>query len=130
MTRRYTTGATRQAPATEHPTALDIAWAAGIYEGEGTCQYVPSGSIHVLVPQKDPWLVNRFQALFGGGVHYSAKINQWRWNAYGVLGRGFLMTIYKFLSPWRKAQALRALTEGIEIEKWKALQADTETPDA
>ena len=47
--------------ATKAPTALDVAWAAGIYEGEGSC--VAGGtkgkSFSVTVTQKDPELLYR-----------------------------------------------------------------------
>jgi hypothetical protein len=83
-------------------TIKDIAWAAGIYEGEGTF-----GGHSVRVVQKDNWLIYRLKYLFGGtvteynGYHY--------WTISGPLCRGFLLTIFTFLSPRRKEQVTRHL---------------------
>ena len=95
--------------ATAHPTAQDIAWAAGLFEGEGYCylpqhrqdrRYYPA---RAQVTQKDTWLLHRFLALFGGSI---GKGNNGTsvWYCYGARANGFLMTIYKFLSPRRQAQ--------------------------
>src|SRR5258706_7126079 len=60
-------------PPTEVPTMKDIAWAAGIYEGEGSvsrdvnCTGYWSG-IRISVTQKDRWLLHRLKALFGGTI--------------------------------------------------------------
>lgn len=97
--------------ATEHPTTLDIGWAAGIYEGEGTVS--GSGKYKgVRVVQKDPWILTRLQHLFGGSVRFYENRERpiWAWAMSGARARGFLMTVYKFLSPRRKAQALLVLT--------------------
>jgi len=120
--------------AIEHPTTLDIAWAAGIFEGEGSCRakitdrgYI--GSAIVIVNQKKPWILQRLQALFGGTLRYRdrSKYNSipqflegrqiihselWDWRISGARARGFIMTIYKFLSPHRKAQIEKTLGLG------------------
>ena len=107
------------------PTMLDIAWAAGIYEGEGTANgYAGRKRPHILatqvrIGQKNPWILHRCKELFGG--HISTSINNsplntdrlpitmYTWQISGARARGFLMTIYKFLSPRRKEQAKKAL---------------------
>lgn len=100
--------------ASEHPTTLDIAWAAGIFEGEGYCylpqhikerRYYPA---RAQVTQKDTWILERFLKLFGGSI---GKGNNGTsvWYCYSARADGFLMTIYKFLSPRRQAQARYAL---------------------
>lgn len=112
--------------AREHPTVRLIAWAAGIYEGEGTCYGDAHGTIHAQVVQKDPWLIERFRDLFGGAVYPKATPAEimgrpsptrsiWAWRASGARARGFLMTIYIFMSPRRKAQIRKAL--GIVVEE-------------
>ena len=90
-----------------HPTIQDIAWAAGIYEGEGSCQKKPY-STAVRIRQKDSWLPLRLKVLFGGSICYR-KDGQLDWFASGSRARGFLMTIYKFLSPRRQKQIRHAL---------------------
>lgn len=110
-------GYTRSARATQTPTVCDIAWAAGIFEGEGTC-----GDLHqASVTQKDTWLLHRFKALFGGRVHMEYSNGCSRWVATGPRARGFLMTVFFLLSPKRKLQVLSFLgqTRG---DAWRALR--------
>lgn len=96
---------TRLAP-TQSPSMLDIAWAAGIYEGEGSV----SGKNHnrtsttVVVTQKDTWLLERLKQLFGGTTYKIASAPCSRWTLSGPRGRGFLYTIFPLLSPRRRAQ--------------------------
>lgn len=106
--------------ATERPTIHDICWAAGIYEGEGS---VVSSSKRkgrhgsVMIGQKDPWLGERLKALFGGTITVqhqktagrSEPITMYYWGISGARARGFLMTIYQFLSPRRQERIREAL---------------------
>lgn len=94
-------------PATATPTSLDIAWAAGIYEGEGHC----GRRYYAEVTQKDGWVPQRLAELFGGAAEQTAFKHgiYWRWWITGTRARGFLMTIYMFLSPRRKEQVRIAL---------------------
>ena len=96
---------------TERVTTLDIAWAAGVYEGEG---WIGGRSIAVTISQKDRWLLDRLRALFGGHIcSYPDKRDSTRtyhiWQVGGALASGFIQTIYKFLSPRRRKQALIAI---------------------
>lgn len=93
--------------ATEHPAMIQIAWAAGVYEGEGSASH--DG---IQLAQKDRWLCDRLRALFGGSIgHYDdAYGGHYRWRMTGSRARGFLMTIFAFLSPRRKDQIRAALT--------------------
>lgn len=103
---------------TLHPTVKDIAWAAGIFEGEGTTKNTKNGGGTLLsVAQKERWILDRLRELFGGTVRaYKQYCNgpgsefrtYHRWDLGGPRGRGFLMTIYTFLSPRRKLQAQAA----------------------
>ena len=96
------------------PSVLDIAWAADIYEGEDSC-CLNNKTQQVIVVQKDRWLIDQFQALFGGSVTLRKSYSSlggpvWTWAVYGPRARGFLMTIFKFLSPRRKEQVRRTKT--------------------
>jgi hypothetical protein len=90
------------------PSIIEIAWAAGIYEGEGHARLPGS----VSVTQKDRWILDKLQSFFGGTIGRAGRSAayrdtiMWTWNISGTRARGFLMTIYGFLSPRRKAQAL------------------------
>lgn len=102
--------------ATLKPTAIDIAWAAGIYEGEGSC--VASGekasdgsrrSFAVNVPQKDPEILYKLCGLFGGrislfNVKSRTRFPIYHWVNCGDRARAFLTAIYPFLTAKRKAQ--------------------------
>jgi hypothetical protein len=96
--------------AIEHPTIFDIAWAAGIYEGEG-CVILrrDKGWISIHVNQNDPWLVEKLIRLFGGSK-FTGKTPKgkphFRWDLHGARACGFLLTVYKFLSP-RKQQKIK-----------------------
>jgi hypothetical protein len=97
----------KQAPS-EHPTTRDIAWAAGIIEGEASI--VDANELRVV--QKDRWLCDRLRALFGGYVTEAAHKARWNipagkywvWNISGARVRGLSLSIYSFLPPRRKAQ--------------------------
>ncbi len=90
--------------ATLTPTVCDVAWAAGVFEGEGCCT-----EPQVAVTQKDTWLLYRLQALFGGRIQLNYSNGCSRWVITGPRARGFLMTAFSFLSPKRKLQVLSFL---------------------
>jgi hypothetical protein len=96
---------------TEPLTTHDIAWAAGIYEGEGSCNK-HDGTQVVSVPQKDRWILDRLQAKFGGRIDWKKPCGPigngvFRWRLSGVRARGFLQTIFILLSPRRREQILK-----------------------
>ena len=94
-------GATGEAP-TRKPTVKDVYWAAGFYDGEGSCIYVDHG-IRATASQKGPELLERMKALFGGSV----KVGYWY--AGGARAAGFLMTIHPLLSTRRQEQVQETL---------------------
>lgn len=109
---------------TIQPVIRDIAWAAGIYEGEGSCSIHQAGSklkadgrkyhaLHARVSQKEGWLVERFQTLFGGTTNHRIQAGQpiYTWTASGPRAVGFLLTIFSFMSPRRKGQIKEAIMQ-------------------
>lgn len=97
--------------ATKIPTAIDIAWAAGIYEGEGSCHLAGGKSntgkqkrgLMVSVPQKDPELLYWLRDWFGGSItRHSQGCSQL--HICGDRARVFLALIYKFMTARRKQQ--------------------------
>jgi len=91
------------------PSDLDIAWAAGIYEGEGSCVSSGSDSFTVSIAQKDPELLYRLRDFFGGSVKLycvgkDGRFPIFHWRVCGDRGRVFLAAIYPFLTSRRKAQ--------------------------
>ena len=107
----------KAARATVRPKLRDVAWAAGFYEGEGTCFYQPkTRSIRAVVNQVEREPLEKMLRWFGGHIyaipaHHSSKPS-WRWVAYGARARGVLLTIYGMLSPKRQGQIRAALAGG------------------
>jgi hypothetical protein len=106
----------------KRPTLDDIAWIAGVIEGEGSF-----GWSTISVPQKDPEILDRIQALVGGrvgGPYPNRKPSGepseiYRWWATGERGRGIARTVFHYLSTRRREQAARFLgiSRGQEPEK-------------
>ena len=116
------------------PTPMDIAWTAGWFDGEGWCSLLknPDGSPktqHVGLGQKDRWICDRLRDLFGGyvsdnGVELNDRIvgkrnlkglhKGYAWHIHGPRARGFLMTVYKFLSPRRQKRIREVLSANHE----------------
>lgn len=93
--------------ATKVPTEIDIAWAAGIYEGEGTCRLVgkTKRGFMASVVQKDPELLYRLRDWFGGSVRDNgAKAKVKIWDCCGDRARIFIALIYRFMTARRRAQ--------------------------
>jgi len=93
--------------ATKIPSEIDIAWAAGIYEGEGTCRLAgrTKRGFMVSVPQKEPEILYRLRDWFGGSVAKPCGKNPcFNWNVCGDRARVFIAVIYRFLTAHRRAQ--------------------------
>lgn len=104
------------------PTALEIAWTAGLYEGEGSC--VVSGSkrnsFAVLISQKDPELLYWLRGWFGGGVRFynvgkQKQFSIYHWVLCGDKARVFLGVIYPYLTARRKSQ-IESTTASLFLE--------------
>src|SRR5256885_2323101 len=100
------------AQAVLRPRVRDIAWAAGFYEGEGTCQY-GTYSQHVAVNQVEREPLEQLRRWFGGSIYpippHHRSVPSFRWAVHGPRARGFLMTIYTLLSKKRQAQIRQVL---------------------
>ncbi len=90
---------------TVEPTAQDVVWAAGFYEGEGTCRY--GSTERVTIVQKQRWPLDWLRERFGGRVRLRKTV--YRWEFTGVCAREFLVAIVSLLSPLRQAQVWRCL---------------------
>jgi hypothetical protein len=111
---------------------VDVAWAAGLYEGEGTChsgygtyrykgelrsRKTPTYQLRIAMTDLEP--LQKFQETFGVGVingpYMSAKSTKPAWH-YSVTGyertQAIIAAIWPWLSPRRKDQALKCLTIG------------------
>lgn len=118
--------------ATKIPTSIDIAWAAGIYEGEGCCRNCGKTKRGFMAPvaQKDPELLYRLRDWFGGSINQS-KVKGTvihNWNVCGDRARVFIALIYGYMTARRRTQidATESLTYlggaspvGISMQKLK-----------
>lgn len=97
--------------ATATPSDIEIAWAAGVYEGEGSCSRVAiregTWALNVHVGQRDLWLLERLRVLFGGSIHRRPNIGDW--HIHGTRAEEFLLSIFSFLSPRRQGQIVAAV---------------------
>lgn len=113
--------------ATVTPSKQDVAWAAGIFEGEGwsgsnigkaKAQLGASPQVKVQMTDLEP--PERLFRLFGGGFHRKsrdtrAKKPVYCWSASGERARQFLRDIFPYLSPRRQSQAIYTLKVGYKI---------------
>lgn len=93
--------------ATTVPTELDIAWAAGIYEGEGCCRLAgkTKRGLMVQIVQKDHELLYWLRDWFGGSIqNQGTQANCGVWNCCGDRARIFLGLIYGRMTARRRAQ--------------------------
>ena len=90
---------------------MDIHWAAGIYEGEGSTQSYHKGC-QIRVGQKERWLCDKLRGFFGGRVAERRMNDQpfYEWTVSGPRARGFLLTMYMLLSPRRQDQIQQQMT--------------------
>jgi hypothetical protein len=89
---------------------LDIAWAAGIFEGEGNFRRA-GRAVSVAVSQKDPALLWRLKALFGGAIYqHKSPAMIHTWLIHGARARGFAYTIFTFLTTRRRRQFKEAMS--------------------
>lgn len=106
---------TTQGPVT--PTAVEIAWVAGFYEGEGWCgpKVGGKGSLRASIVQNETWPLERIQRIYGGGIYPRRTYLNGKWFSGHVLqlssvpARQLLQDALPHLSPRRRAQAQVAL---------------------
>lgn len=104
----------------ERPSLLDIAWAAGLYEGEG-CAFRSwprhkRGTFRMRVGQTDPEILFRLKRFFGGNIGKPRSYDgHHSWEVAGPRARGLAMTFYRFLSTRRREQIRIALKASIPV---------------
>src|SRR5690242_8113450 len=105
----------KAAPASAPHTMRALAWAAGFYEGEGTCMFA-TGSHRACVNQVEREPLERMKATFGGHIYaippHRASKASWRWIVFGARARGVLMTLYPLLCLKRQAQIRKVVATG------------------
>lgn len=99
-------------------STLEIAWLAGIIEGEGCIRLCNGKYNHprILVKMTDRDVVERVHTLMGGGFRECSRPDakphwkrQWVADVTGKRAAGVLYTIYTFLGERRRAKAKEVL---------------------
>ncbi len=106
---------------------VELGWAAGFLEGEGSFTAVSAGrradgrprasfNVSVNAGQVNLEPLHRLQKLFGGHIyrhnmHTGNPI--WRWQIYGKAAIGIMLTVWTMMSERRRQQIENAVT------KWK-----------
>lgn len=96
-----------QPPRTVVPSLLDIAWAAGLYEGEGSVTTTSTVNTKVALSQKDDEVLLRLASFFGGKIYPGKNTNgepRFTWMLSRERAWGFLLTVFTFLSSRRRKQ--------------------------
>lgn len=101
-------------------TSREIAWLAGLLEGEG-CFSLTKGSVTVQVTMTDRDIVERSAWLVGApsvGTHATSHTKRghqvcYRWTLCGSSAAAWMMTIYPFMGERRRA-TIRA-----RLARWK-----------
>jgi hypothetical protein len=97
-------------------TESEIAWLAGIYEGEGCCKISSGRAIGVEIVMTDEDIIQRLHELTGVGyVHTLAQRNEkykqvYKWNVGSADAVEFLTTILPWLGKRRSIRAKNAIT--------------------
>ena|SRR5437667_12868761 len=92
---------------TSTPTLLGIAWAAGIYEGEGWCRDQGLKGRTISIAQKDPEILRLLKMMFGGSI-YLRRTGCCDLVLGGENGRNFVEQTKKYLSSRRLGQLRKA----------------------
>lgn len=108
----------------------ELAWAAGLFEGEGSVRISKPaarnwGSLNVDVPNTDEAIVRFFADRWGGSIHYSAPSGRrrgyWRWRCAAKQAAEFLVVIRPYIVSPRVAQKI---DHGLEFQQQKRKSSD------
>jgi hypothetical protein len=102
----------------EQARQLELAWAAGFFDGEG-CTMVKrkrgNAAVNLIVAQKTPEMLERFQAAVGGGYIYHnprAQGAPYNWQATSQpVARQVLDLLWPYLGSIKQAQAERCFAQ-------------------
>lgn len=106
-----------------------LAWAAGLFDGEGTI-YSANGRIRVSVHMTDLDILESFKTNFGGNIHEQAKQKEhhkisWRWSLQASeKATNFLKQILPFLHSRRTKRAQEAIDYYNLLKNGRQLKQD------
>lgn len=100
-------------------TNQEIAWVAGILEGEGCFDGNGTGkNPRVRVELKDHDVIERLHALIGGKISYPKQRNPGKWSATALLsvcGRAEVEPLLRAIRPWMSERRGEKVDELLEI---------------
>lgn len=110
---------------TSHPMKdTDIAWIAGLFEGEGSITIV-NNVVRVTIQMTDLDILQRVQDVFGGRIYSCSKQvdhhkDSWKWTITSTKeALEFIQLIYPYLGNRRKTKADEALVKGQNVRSIK-----------
>ncbi len=94
---------------------LDLAWAAGFFEGEGTTSVLKAqrdkyAYLRMSVSQKDPELLYKFQNIFKVGKVYKNKRGVHSWDCYR---QSEVFVVLEALLPYFGSQKTKQANEAV-----------------
>jgi len=109
----------------------DIAWLAGLLEGEGCFFITPDNAPVISLAMSDKDIIEKAQDVMGKfkqiRISRDARGSHWKtmYNArcYGILAIGWMMTIYQFLGRRRREKIREVITQ------WKTTPARSQFRD-
>ncbi len=89
----------------ENVNNIDLAWAAGFFDGEGCvmiCKRTKAHAVRITVSQVDPRPILRFKSMFGGHISKQVRQNpnwkdQWKWEQDSKSGVATLELLLPYL---------------------------------
>jgi len=94
---------------------LEVAWLAGLYEGEGSCNITSGRAIRIEIAMTDEDIINRIHSLTGVGSVKTApkrKANYkqvYRWSIGGIAAVNLLQQMMPWLGDRRRIHAENAI---------------------
>lgn len=102
-------------------TAVDLAWAAGFLEGEGSfCTNGKKGYPVVQAFQVEREPLDYLRSFFGGRLTHHSRSNPnaqdiWCWRANGTRARGIMFTLWPLMFSKRQGQIATTLVADVTI---------------
>lgn len=90
---------------TEKPHEVDVAWAAGFWEGEGSVCKASTNTFQITATQKNLEPLLRLRQWFGGSVT-QRRGGLFSWQVSGPLARQFVPRVWPYLSARRREQLI------------------------
>lgn len=93
-----------------------LAWAAGLFEGEGCISFSGRACVHVSIGMTDQDVVDRFVSIVGGGYRYTTKDDFPHKKLYSwqVSSRQEVLRVIEKLLPYLGERRSRKAREAIE----------------